>query len=207
MSSWLFPSDDGQRKSSNPPPENESSVDSSNKDEQQPSSGTYWSSWTDTTKWQEFATKAQQDAQKFAEVTQKEASRLAEVSSRVANEKAAVLSKHAANTRDNYNPNDIGSSILYGLGIPSSDTSSSHSREPRNVTTADIDIIYITENIISMPFPADCRRKRKPNGMNDILDVSSYLETNHKEHYMVLNISEEPYDYTLFDNQVLGKSC
>lgn len=201
MSSWFFGVTNNNQS-------NQEESDDVNKNK---NVNSVWSSWTDTAKWQEFAVKTQQDALRLAEVTQKEALKLAEVGTRVATEKAAVLTKHALDTRDHYDPNDIGSSILYGLGIPTTTSSTTSVKatnginKSRDVSINDIEFIYITENIISMPFPFDCSKKKCPNGMNDILDVSSYIEKHHKEHYMILNISEEPYDYTLFNNQVLGK--
>lgn len=175
-----------------------------------PEQNTMWSSWTDAKKWEEFAAKTQKDAMKLAEVTQTEAvklqaeaMRLSEVAGRVATEKAAELSRQAAEARTHYNPNDIGSSILQGLGVPSSAGPNGEPTRRRNVTVEDLDFVYVTQNVAAMPFPADCRKSKCPRGMNDILDVSSYLETHHKGHYLVLNISEESYDYSLFDNQVL----
>ena len=210
MSSWFYSSNTGGSTSGS---SNGGSASSSPNDPAQESS---WTSWTDATKWQEFAAKAQLDAIKLAELTQKEAIKLAEITQKeavkfaevasvVASEKAAVLTKHAQETRDKYDANDIGSSILFGLGLPVSITKPTN-QGPRNVTLDNLDFVYITENVVAMPFPADCRKKKCPPGMNDILDVSAYLESHHKGHYMILNISEESYDYTLFDNQVLGNS-
>ena len=93
---------------------------------------------------------------------------------------------------------------MYGLGLPVSSVKPDN-HTPGRVTLDDLDFVYITENVVAMPFPADCRKKRCPPGMNNIQDVSAYLDAHHKGHYMILNISEESYDYTLFDNQVLGK--
>jgi len=182
----------------------------------------YAASWTDAKKWETFAVKTQQDAQKladraqveaikleedakkFAVVAREETARLSVVAAKVAHEKAAELSKHAAQTRNNYNPNDISSSILYGLGLPgAADGSAGPSRRRDNVTVDELDFVYITENIVAMPFPMDCSKRKCPQGMNDIMDVSSYLEAHHRGHYMVLNISEEQYDYSLFADQVL----
>lgn len=55
-----------------------------------------------------------------------------------------------------------------------------------------LELIYITENIISLAYPG-----------NHLNIVSTYLNTNHKDHYMIWNISEESYDCFKFDNQVL----
>jgi protein-tyrosine phosphatase len=55
-----------------------------------------------------------------------------------------------------------------------------------------LELIYITENIISIAYPG-----------NHLSIVSSYLNTNHKDHYMIWNISEESYTCSKFENQVL----
>ena len=41
------------------------------------------------------------------------------------------------------------------------------------------------------------------NARNRIEDVSRELKTHHDGHFMVWNLSEEQYDYNLFDNQVM----
>lgn len=40
-------------------------------------------------------------------------------------------------------------------------------------------------------------------GRNDVHAVADALKTTYGEHFMVWNLSEKPYDYDLFDNQVL----
>ena len=81
------------------------------------------------------------------------------------------------------------------------DRGPSSSKETGGVTKV-LDMSYITENIIQMSFPYDAEAASK-NGGNNIYGVADLLERRHKGHYMIWNISEEAYDYNLFDNQVL----
>jgi hypothetical protein len=48
----------------------------------------------------------------------------------------------------------------------------------------------------------------KIRSRNDAAAVSAALREAHGAgHVMVWNLSEEPYDYSLFDNQVRGEHC
>ncbi|KAG9390257.1 C2 domain of PTEN tumor-suppressor protein [Carpediemonas membranifera] len=51
-----------------------------------------------------------------------------------------------------------------------------------------------------MGFPA---AKSEALYRNDINEVAAMLERHHRNHYLIYNLSERPYDYTKFDNQVL----
>ena len=67
-----------------------------------------------------------------------------------------------------------------------------------------LDLVYITENIIAMPFPYDMKNiSGHIEEGNDIHLVSNFLNTKHSGHYMIWNISEETYNYQLFEDQVL----
>ena len=67
----------------------------------------------------------------------------------------------------------------------------------------ELDLTYVTENMISMSYPNDYSVKSKIQGGNDIEIVAGYLNQYHKGRYMIWNISEESYDYTRFNEQVL----
>lgn len=63
----------------------------------------------------------------------------------------------------------------------------------------DLDMSYITSRIIAMSFPAE--------GLgslfrNPIREVSFFLQTFHKEKYIVVNLSEKKYDFSKFENNV-----
>lgn len=173
-----------------------------------------WAAWTDTEKWQEFASKTQKDAQRLVEVAGQQAqvlsheageramvlSREASKLTKEATKQASMLSQQALEMKNNIDPNDVSNSILNTFGY-SGRVSANRNRK---VNIDEMDFIHITENIVTMSFPVDHRKKKMSTaGVNDIFDVSSYLEANHKGHYMICNISEESYDYSLFENQVL----
>ena len=77
--------------------------------------------------------------------------------------------------------------------------------EKKEVDLSLLDFTYVTENVIAMAFPYD-PDKRKIKGGNNINSVSHYLRDRHAGRYMIWNISEDTYDYSKFDDQVLGKS-
>eukprot|EP00606_Chrysophyceae_sp_TOSAG23-5_P001425 GSChrysophyteH2.ASY1.ANO1.93.1 assembled CDS len=73
-----------------------------------------------------------------------------------------------------------------------------------------MDLVYVTENVLGMAFPGNPRgsnsnsnSNRGPPGCNDINEVSAYLQQHHANKYMIWNISEETYDCSAFNNQVL----
>ncbi|CAM9657993.1 unnamed protein product, partial [Choristocarpus tenellus] len=83
-----------------------------------------------------------------------------------------------------------------------------------------LDLVYITDNVIAMGFPVQKQRNilRGASGAmgannvmtsaaaqkkgNDIDTVAAFFRSRHSGHYMVWNISEEGYDYVLFEDQV-----
>ena len=76
--------------------------------------------------------------------------------------------------------------------------------KPLNVDNQnDLDIIYITENILTMSFPYNKNNPGIAKGGNDINLISQYLKERHSGHFMIWNISEESYDYIYFDENVL----
>lgn len=114
---------------------------------------------------------------------------------------ASEITKHANELKENYNL-EVQKSIL--LSVETQQQQQIHSKIllPReNTKLEEIDLNYITENIISMGYPYDPRKVMNIKG-NRIDDVSGYLKCHHHGKYMIWNISEEPYDYSLFEDQV-----
>lgn len=66
-----------------------------------------------------------------------------------------------------------------------------------------LDYTYITPRVVAMPFPQDPSSKRRVDGSNPIHAIADYLNAKHGGHYMIWNVSEESYDYSLFNDQVL----
>ena len=62
-----------------------------------------------------------------------------------------------------------------------------------------LDITYITDNILAMSFPASgmesCYR-------NKIGEVANFLDTKHPGHYKIINLSNRKYDYGKFKGKV-----
>jgi len=58
-----------------------------------------------------------------------------------------------------------------------------------------VQLVYLTERIVAMPLPG--------KGGHTIQGVADLLTERHGDNYMVYNISEEKYDYSKFNNQVL----
>ena len=110
-------------------------------------------------------------------------------------ENAIELAKHAQEFKDSY---DRLNTENYAR--PGSTSSKSQAEVP-------LDLTYITENLIGMAFPYDFSKVKAKgqnvSGGNDIFRVASFLKEKHAGHFMIWNISEEAYDYTVFDNQVL----
>lgn len=114
---------------------------------------------------------------------------------------AAEISKQAIEIKENYNA-EVQKSILLAVENESNHKNSIKVLLPRETTKLEeIDLVYITENIIGMGYPHDPRKEMNIKG-NRIDDVSGYLKVHHNGRYMIWNISEETYDYSLFSDQV-----
>ncbi len=66
-------------------------------------------------------------------------------------------------------------------------------------TGADLDLTYLTTNIIAMGFPASGLESA---WRNHIDDVATFLKHHHEGYFMIWNLSEREYDYSKFDNQL-----
>lgn len=93
------------------------------------------------------------------------------------------------------------------------------SSPPTAAELASLDLVYFNDRVIAMGFPVDKRPPTpaatggdatgpappRPQGVragNDIDLVAALLRSRHAGHYMVWNVSEEGYDYSLFQDQV-----
>ena len=63
----------------------------------------------------------------------------------------------------------------------------------------DIDLTYITQNIIAMGFPAS---GFEATYRNPVEEVANFLEQNHSGHYKIFNLSEKPYDSKSFKGPI-----
>jgi protein-tyrosine phosphatase len=151
-----------------------------------------WGEWLEgaKNKTKEFAGKAQE---------------MAEIASKVAQEKAIELAKQAQEMRQNYDM-EITSSIMNtinGQSTPNTNGKGAPSASQRAPKKSVLDLVYVTENLVSMAFPYDPKKPGNAEGGNDINAVSRFLKQRHGSHFMIWNVSEEPYDYSLFGDQVL----
>jgi protein-tyrosine phosphatase len=64
----------------------------------------------------------------------------------------------------------------------------------------DLDLTYITDNLIAMGFPASGVEATYRNNINQVAEM---LNSRHLNHYMIWNLSERTYDYSLFNNQIM----
>ncbi|EMD43473.1 phosphatidylinositol-3,4,5-trisphosphate 3-phosphatase [Entamoeba histolytica HM-3:IMSS] len=62
------------------------------------------------------------------------------------------------------------------------------------------DLSYVLPNLIAMAFPATGFSQQWRNSRND---VAEFLKKNHPNHYKIWNLTEEQYDATPFDNNVV----
>ena len=143
----------------------------------------------------------------LVEKAQTQAKGLAEL----AQEKASVIIQQAHEMRQNYDLQVASEILMNGMGVSATElqqngqSDATHDGPVRKLPSErQLDINYITENILTMSFPYDIRtRPRGQKSWNDINLVAAYLRQKHGGHYMIWNVSEDPYDYSLFDNQVL----
>jgi C2 domain of PTEN tumour-suppressor protein len=131
------------------------------------------------------------------------AQEMAEVASKVAHEKATELAKQANEMRQNYDM-ELTSSIMTTINGPSESAQNARGTPIKSPPKKSVlDLVYVTENLVSMAFPYDPKKPGNAEGGNDINAVSRFLKQRHGCHFMIWNVSEEPYDYSLFGDQVL----
>ena len=58
---------------------------------------------------------------------------------------------------------------------------------------------YILPRVIAMSFPS---KGLESLYRNRIQDVANYLESKHKDNYLIINVSDRTYDTNVFKNQV-----
>ena len=81
-----------------------------------------------------------------------------------------------------------------------------HGGEPARDSLASLDLTYLTPRLIAMGFPSTPDTKIRSR--NDASVVAALLREAHGSgRAMVWNLSDESYDYALFDNQVVEVSC
>ena len=135
---------------------------------------------------------------------QQNVKQFAEVAGKVTQEKAAQLVKQAEEMRQNYDM-ELATSILMGtVGGPVDPRASvPHEKKLTRKAVQELDMTYVTENIISMSFPCDFVSGKGTQTGNDIDVVAAFLKKRHEGRFMIWNISEESYDYSKFADQVL----
>eukprot|EP00428_Durinskia_dybowskii_P079327 CAMPEP_0170449960 /NCGR_PEP_ID=MMETSP0117_2-20130122/51522_1 /TAXON_ID=400756 /ORGANISM="Durinskia baltica, Strain CSIRO CS-38" /LENGTH=702 /DNA_ID=CAMNT_0010711235 /DNA_START=35 /DNA_END=2140 /DNA_ORIENTATION=+ len=128
-----------------------------------------------------------------------------EVAGKVTQEKAAALVKHAEDMRQNYDM-ELATSILMstvGGPVDSRAQAAGLSKKLTKQAVRELDMTYVTENIMTMSFPCDFESGKGTQSGNDIDVVSAFLKKRHEGRFMIWNISEESYDYSKFADQVL----
>jgi tensin len=139
-----------------------------------------------------WLTTAQQNVKEFVEVAGK-----------VTQEKAAALVKQAEEIRLNYDM-ELATSILMGtVGGPIDPTAAPQPKKLTKQAVQELDMTYVTENIMTMSFPCDFESGKGTQAGNDIDVVAAFLKKRHEGRFMIWNISEEGYDYGKFADQVL----
>ena len=152
--------------------------------------------------WMEWAKETQAKTKELVEKAQEIAGPALEA----AQEKAKELAKQANTNLQNVDINGIRSTILKSIGGPtdtSTDGNSATKGLKKSPKKSVLDLVYVTENIISMAFPYDPKNPGNAEGGNDINIIARFLKQRHQGHFMIWNVSEEPYNYSMFADQVL----
>lgn len=152
-----------------------------------------------------FVEQAQAQAKELASQAQVQAQAIAIQ----AQETATTLTKKATETYEAYDHEKAASFMMDGIGAshslppPDKSVAPKVKKSQRKANLA-VDMTYITENVLSMGFPYDYSDHKNTGQVgNDIDVVSEFLQKKCKGHFMIWNVSEESYDYTKFENQVL----
>jgi protein-tyrosine phosphatase len=127
---------------------------------------------------------------------------------KIAKDQAKVLAKQAKESAENFSKTyDIDLKKvpnIFNLSGDSDNALKSTNGKAKKIND-ELDFIYITENVVAMAYPIDPLQPQQTTASNgnDINKVSAYLKQHHNGKYMVWNISEEGYDATPFNNQML----
>ncbi|XP_047432300.1 tensin isoform X4 [Mugil cephalus] len=78
--------------------------------------------------------------------------------------------------------------------------SRSQSVVPAMEESYEVDLVYITERIISVSFPAGAEER---SYIANLTEVATMLRSKHGEHYLILNLSEQKNDLTKLNHKVL----
>ena len=160
--------------------------------------------------WGDWFAQAQTQAVEIAVKAQE----LTEIATKAAQEKAKDLATQANEMRQNYDMELAASIFMTTIGAPTMDSNNKGSDQKASVLSSTsggggarknpmlLDLVYVTENLIAMAFPYDPKKPGNSQGGNDIRVVSSFMRKKHEGHFMVWNVSEEPYDYSMFADQV-----
>jgi hypothetical protein len=144
------------------------------------------------------------------------AQEFAEAAKKVAQEQAAIIATKAQEIKENYDLEVATTMLMSSVGgsVPTKG-GLSHPDEPVKLTKEELsqlDMIYITENLIGMAYPRERHELQQGKKItseeggsegNDINVVAAYLQKRHPGKFMIWNISEETYDYSKFQEQVL----
>ena len=147
----------------------------------------------------------------LVEQAQNSAKELSLKAQEFATTKAKELADKANEVRQNYDLENAANIFLTSIGAPPMAEGLNDIPTPKKGSATkskklkdhQLDFIYVTENVIAMAFPFDPKKPGNAEGGNDIEIVSKFLRKRHNGHFMVWNVSEEPYDYSLFSDQVL----
>jgi len=148
--------------------------------------------------WLQWAAETQAKTKELVERAQE----IAKPALEAAQEKAKELAKQANTNLQNVDINELKTTILKSIGGPT-DSTGEGSATKRTPKKSVLDLVYVTENIISMAFPYDPKNPGNAEGGNDINIISRFLKQRHSGHFMIWNVSEEPYNYSMFADQVL----
>jgi len=66
----------------------------------------------------------------------------------------------------------------------------------------DLDLTYITERLIAMALPANSTTLTSAY-RNNLDEVSKFFNHYHKDHYLIINLSQISYDYSKLNNKVI----
>ncbi len=152
-----------------------------------------------TWSWSSLIETTQRSAAQFAD----KAITMAESASKVAQEKAVMLAMKAQELQQNYDMEVATSILLNSIGASPFDNDHKNITSRNSNKQNKLDLVYVTENIISMGFPNDPNSPIATEGGNNINIIAAFLMQRHNGHYMIWNVSEESYNYGMFGDQVL----